>query len=182
MPWYAYVVLGAGLVSWFVPFLRTGWNFRTAQRTDRRARWGMLVQAVGYSLLWPSAFWSASPGGWRTALCIAFLLAASVLSWTATRALGSQLRLDAALGADHELVRRGPYRFLRHPIYASMLCVEMGTGFMISPGLLFAGAILVFLAGTEIRVRIEDRLLASRFGEEFLRYQGAVRAYVPFVR
>lgn len=92
------------------------------------------------------------------------------------------MRLDAALGADHELVRRGPYRFLRHPIYASMLCVEMGTGFMISPGLLFAGAILVFLAGTEIRVRIEDRLLASRFGEEFLRYQGAVRAYVPFVR
>jgi len=40
----------------------------------------------------------------------------------------------------------------------------------------------VFLAGTEIRVRTEDALLASRFPQEFEAYRRSVRAYIPFVR
>jgi protein-S-isoprenylcysteine O-methyltransferase Ste14 len=35
--------------------------------------------------------------------------------------------------------------------------------------------------GTEIRVRIEERLLAARFGGEFAAYQRSVGAYVPFL-
>jgi protein-S-isoprenylcysteine O-methyltransferase Ste14 len=38
------------------------------------------------------------------------------------------------------------------------------------------------MAGTEIRVRSEDRLLASRFGEEFQAYRKTVKAYIPFIR
>jgi len=41
---------------------------------------------------------------------------------------------------------------------------------------------LVLIIGTEIRVRIEDRLLASRFGERFQDYQRSVPAYIPFLR
>jgi protein-S-isoprenylcysteine O-methyltransferase Ste14 len=41
---------------------------------------------------------------------------------------------------------------------------------------------LLFAIGTEIRVRIEDRLLASRFGDQFLDYQRRVSAYIPFIR
>jgi protein-S-isoprenylcysteine O-methyltransferase Ste14 len=41
---------------------------------------------------------------------------------------------------------------------------------------------VLFIAGTEIRVRTEDRLLESRFGERFLQYRKRVWAYVPFVR
>jgi len=40
----------------------------------------------------------------------------------------------------------------------------------------------VLIGGTEIRVRIEDRLLASRFDERFRQYQQSVPAYVPFMR
>jgi protein-S-isoprenylcysteine O-methyltransferase Ste14 len=43
-------------------------------------------------------------------------------------------------------------------------------------------SLLLFVAGTEIRVRTEDGLLASRFGERFFAYRKRVRAYVPFVR
>ena len=46
----------------------------------------------------------------------------------------------------------------------------------------FAMTLLVFLAGTEIRVRVEDRLLAERFGEEFRRYRQRTPAYIPFLR
>ena len=111
-----------------------------------------------------------------------FLALASLLSWTSTRALGRHLRFDAALNPDHELVRSGPYRVVRHPIYASMLCLLLGTGFLATPIPLLLAAIAIFICGTEIRVRVEDRLLDTQFGVEFRSYQRGVAAYVPFVR
>jgi protein-S-isoprenylcysteine O-methyltransferase Ste14 len=43
-------------------------------------------------------------------------------------------------------------------------------------------ALAAFVLGTEIRVRAEDRLLASRFGDRFREYQRSVPAYIPLVR
>jgi len=56
----------------------------------------------------------------------------------------------------------------------------MGTAWTWWPA--FAGALPFFLAGTEIRVRAEDRLLAERFQERFAQYRSRVKAYIPFVR
>jgi protein-S-isoprenylcysteine O-methyltransferase Ste14 len=61
-----------------------------------------------------------------------------------------------------------------------MLCVLLATGIVVTPPLLFLAAIILFLVGTEIRVRIEDRLLASQFGETFEDYRRRVPAYIPF--
>jgi protein-S-isoprenylcysteine O-methyltransferase Ste14 len=43
-------------------------------------------------------------------------------------------------------------------------------------------SLALFLAGTEIRIRSEDSLLASRFGPEFEAYRSKVRAYIPLIR
>ncbi len=90
--------------------------------------------------------------------------------------------MDAGLNADHELVRAGAYRVVRHPIYASMLCVLVGTGLMITPWRWFLAAAIVFFIGTEIGVRVEDKLLVSRFGDRFRSYARSTPAYVPFIR
>ena len=101
---------------------------------------------------------------------------------SASRALGRQWRFDAGLNRDHELVRSGPYRVVRHSIYASMLCLLLGTGLIITPWPMFVLSTLVFVLGTEIRIRIEDRLLASNFGGQFDAYRRTTAAYIPFVR
>jgi protein-S-isoprenylcysteine O-methyltransferase Ste14 len=180
---YAYVVLFLGWFVWALPFvlahLRGG---ETAKHVDRRARWGMVLQAIAYAVLWQGRFWKYPVSPWRLGLAIAFLLLANVLSWSGTRSLGRQWRLDAGLNAEHTLVTAGPYRIIRHPIYASMLCLLLGIGLMITPWPLFGIALALFLVGTEIRVRVEDALLASRFGEAFRDYARRVSAYVPFVR
>jgi protein-S-isoprenylcysteine O-methyltransferase Ste14 len=113
---------------------------------------------------------------------VVFFVLGSLLSWSGARALGRQWRVDAGLNPDHELVQSGPYRVVRHPIYTSMLCVLFGTGFMITPLPILLVSVVLFLIGTEIRVRIEDGLLASRFGDQFRDYQRSVFAYVPFLR
>jgi protein-S-isoprenylcysteine O-methyltransferase Ste14 len=63
-----------------------------------------------------------------------------------------------------------------------MLCLLLGTGLLLATLWMLAIALALFLAGTEIRVRIEDELLASRFGASFAQYKRAVPAYLPFVR
>jgi protein-S-isoprenylcysteine O-methyltransferase Ste14 len=63
-----------------------------------------------------------------------------------------------------------------------MLCLLLGTGVVISSPLLSAIATICFVAGTEIRVHIEERLLAAHFGEQYAEYRRRVPAYVPFVR
>ena len=124
-----------------------------------------------------------SPGPWRIVISSLLFVSASILSWTSTRALGRQWRLDAGLNAEHELVRSGPYGVVRHPIYTSMFCMLLGTGLVLAtPLVLLLPAILLLLIGTEIRVRVEERLLASRFGDQFLDYQRRVPAYIPFLK
>jgi protein-S-isoprenylcysteine O-methyltransferase Ste14 len=182
MPIYGYVILAVGWVLWFLPFPLTGWSAAIPVKSDRRARWGILLEVVGYSLLWQGPFWMTRPSSLRIGLSIVMLVLAALLSWTSTRALGPHLRFDAALSVDHRLVRSGPYRVVRHPVYASMLCLLLGTGFMVAGPWWFVAAVLVFVVGTEIRVRVEDGLLAARFGEEFREYQRSVPAYIPFLQ
>jgi protein-S-isoprenylcysteine O-methyltransferase Ste14 len=105
-----------------------------------------------------------------------------LLSWTSARALTGQLRADAALGAEHKLVRSGPYALVRNPIYTSMLLLICAIAIVVTGWKLFLAALVMFVIGTEIRVRTEEKLLASRFGDEFQGYKKAVPAYIPFLR
>ena len=182
MPPYAYAALTVGWLLWCMPFVLAVRNAQPAKVVDRRARWGVLVIAVAYSLLWQAKFWLHPLPTWRVALSILFLLLAALLSWTGTRALGRQWRIDAGLSSDHELVTSGPYRFVRHPIYTSMLCILLGTGFMVTPLPLLALSTVVFIIGTEIRAHIEGRLLATHFGDRFREYHCSTPAYIPFLK
>lgn len=154
--------------------------------TARAARWGIVLQSVGYALVWsvPSAAVNAGkpPSAIRLVLSMFVGPVSVALIWSAIKHLGKQWRVDAALNQDHDLVRTGAYRLVRHPIYASMFGMLLASGLMWTWWPLLPFAIAVFLAGTEIRVRAEDRLLAGRFPEPFAAYKARVLAYIPFLR
>jgi protein-S-isoprenylcysteine O-methyltransferase Ste14 len=179
---YQYIIISAGWFLWGLPFLLIKRKSQAPAKLDRRARWGIVLETIAYVLIWQGKFWERSPEIWRVALSVTFLVLAAILSWTSTRTLGNQWRFDAGLNADHKLVREGAYRVVRHPIYTSMFCMLLGVGFMTASLPVLLIAIVLFVIGTEIRVRIEDKLLAARFGDEFLEYQRTVGAYVPFVK
>src|SRR5215469_6687758 len=141
------------------------------------------MHAVALMAVW--AF--GVPGGVRVsipALLAALILGgiADVLMWSAIPNLGRQFRIQAGLYEDHELVHSGPYAVVRHPIYASLLALTLATGVLLSPWQWVTVGALLCIAGSEIRIHIEDRLLESRFGEQFRRYRGKVPAYLPFIR
>lgn len=177
-----YLIMAAAWILWTIPFY---W-FRPAQRSsakmDPRARWGMVLQSIAYWIVFAGPFWKDAPQPWRVTASSVCFAAGCALIYLAMRNLGKQWRIDAGLNTDHVLVRIGPYAIIRHPIYASMGLMLLGSGFMITPLWRFVIAIVLFIAGTEVRVRIEDGLLRSRFGEQFEDYRRGVRAYIPLVR
>jgi len=133
------------------------------------------------------AFWFRLPAGQSPGLAriLASMAAgpvAAALAWTAVKHLGKQFRLRAGLYEDHELVRTGPYAVVRHPIYSSLLAILLCTLLLLTRPVWIAVSLALFALGTEIRVRVEDRLLASRFGGEFEEYRKKVWAYAPWIR
>ena len=181
MPAYAYILIAVGIAVWFFPFVPAHNGTRPAQIVDRRSRWGVLLQFMSLALLWQGHFWVRPLPLWRLLISIVLFALAAVFSWTSSRALSGQLRVDAALGADHKLVRSGPYALVRNPIYTSMLLVLCATAVIIAGWKLFLAALVLFIAGTEIRVRYEETLLAAHFGEDFSSYKRSVPAYLPFL-
>jgi protein-S-isoprenylcysteine O-methyltransferase Ste14 len=161
-----------------VPFLLMKRNKAKAEKIDRRARWGIFLALIAFSIVWQPTFWESSLASWRLALSTMLFVGASALSWTSARTLGRQWRLDAGLNVDHALITSGPYRFVRHPIYTSMLFLLWAMGFLFTRLPWLGLATLLAMIGTEIRVRVEDGLLASRFGKQFEDYKRSVPAYL----
>ncbi len=182
MPPFAFGIVAAGWLIWMLPFILRRRGRPRAQQVDRRARWGILLVALSFTALWQYQLWQTSLTTLRLILGVVFFVLADTLSWTATRVLGKQWRVDAGLNAEHELVTRGPYRLVRHPIYTSVLCILWGSGMILLPLPLILAATVPAIIGTEIRVRIEEGLLQSRFGSQFDNYQQKVPAYLPLVR
>jgi protein-S-isoprenylcysteine O-methyltransferase Ste14 len=80
----------------------------------------------------------------------------------------------------HELVERGPYRFVRHPIYTGMLAMFAGTAIAIGylGGLL--GLLLLF-ASFWMKLKREEDLMLKQFPEKYAAYQRRVKRIIPFL-
>jgi protein-S-isoprenylcysteine O-methyltransferase Ste14 len=179
------VVLGVAWGFWWAAFAVKGKrHHEKAVRKESKARWGIGLQMVGYFLVFTHGpeEWRSGVSTWRLALGIILAILSNVAVWGAVGNLGTQWRVDAGLNQNHELVQTGAYRFVRHPIYASMLGMLVATICWIGtlPG--WPIGLVLCIAGTEVRVRTEDGLLRDRFGDRFVRWQKSLPAYLPFVR
>jgi len=187
----SYAILGVGWTLFAVIFLTRKRPPKSAeQKRDRASLAGIAVQGVGFALVWTLQRPRFTPlfamsAGWEIALDLlaACLMAGAVwLVLAAVRTLGRQWSLAARLVDAHQLVTDGPYRRVRHPIYAGMFAMLIATGVIFSHWLALAAAIPLFYAGTLVRTRIEDRLLRAQFGEAFEAYARAVPSLFPWRR
>jgi protein-S-isoprenylcysteine O-methyltransferase Ste14 len=108
-------------------------------------------------------------------------IASAWFCFAAARALGRQWALVARVIEGHELIGRGPYALVRNPIYLAMLGMLLATGFAFSRWQALAAATVVFLIGTEIRIRSEETLLRATFGTQFEDYARRVPALFPHI-
>jgi len=100
-----------------------------------------------------------------------FIAAGLALRSWAAGALGASFAVRLGVREDQRLIDDGPYRWIRHPNYAALLLVAIGTSFSLaSPSALLA-TVCVWLPVVLVRIAREERMLLARF-------DGAYRAYM----
>jgi protein-S-isoprenylcysteine O-methyltransferase Ste14 len=126
-----------------------------ASLARRRVTIGFLVAAVTFVLAQPT-WWS-----WFAGLSVALA--------------GEGLRVWAAghLEKSREVTRSGPYRWIRHPLYAGSLVMALGV--VIASRSLVAGTIALIYMGATIvaAIRTEEMFLRHAFGDTYDRYRAA---------
>ena len=156
-------------------------------KKDPVSRVGIGLQMVGFALVFSLQRRPLGPivpmPSWMewvvAALQVAIGALSVLLSASAVRTLGKQWTYVARTIEGHELITQGPYRLVRNPIYLAMfgMMAAFGLSLTVWPALL--GAILIFLIGTFVRIRSEEKLLRATFGTQFEDYERRVPAFLP---
>ncbi|MGH9704375.1 MAG: methyltransferase family protein [Candidatus Acidiferrales bacterium] len=154
---------------------------------DNSSRWGILLQAFAFFITWFIARQYFTPIvpmpkalEFVLAVLTIALAAGSVwICFAAARTLGKQWTYVARVVKGHKLITEGPYRWVRNPIYTGMLGMLLATNLAVTRWWAVPFALAFFLAGNQIRIRTEEKLLREAFGAEFEDYSRRVPAILP---
>jgi protein-S-isoprenylcysteine O-methyltransferase Ste14 len=182
------IIRGCWLVFvavWMLTAVSTKRTVYRESRTQRLRYWILLViawflQFYGRRLPFPlnmRILPQAASTAWAAAAVCTIGLAFAV--W-ARVTLGRNWSGVVALKERHELVERGPYRFVRHPIYTGILTMFFATA--LAQGHLsgFVGTLLLF-ASFWIKLRDEEKLMLQQFPERYADYRRRAKRIIPFV-
>jgi protein-S-isoprenylcysteine O-methyltransferase Ste14 len=87
---------------------------------------------------------------------------------------------DVVLKEDHEVIERGPYAYVRHPIYSGVLLMVLGSAVISGRCSAFIVLAVLFI-GFWFKSLEEERLLTDHFPVEYKKYKQRVKAFIPFV-
>jgi len=181
---YAWLVL---FIFWVLAGVLSKRSVQAQTGTSRLFQAGLAF--TGVMLIFNFNHWFDS--GWLAA-CItprqvpyvlggAILTLAGILFSVWARAiLGSNWSATVTIKQNHELIRRGPYQIVRHPIYTGFLLGLLGTAFVYGFARSFVGVLVVGLAFL-LKSQTEERFMVQQFGEQYLQYRCQVRALIPYI-
>lgn len=106
------------------------------------------------------------PGGVHVAAVVVAMFGLGLLFWV-QRSLSRYFSGTLHLEGDHELVQSGPYRWVRHPMYTSFLLLLGGLAVLIGDALVGGVLLLSQVWVLFVRLPVEERMLADRFGAEW---------------
>jgi protein-S-isoprenylcysteine O-methyltransferase Ste14 len=102
----------------------------------------------------------------------------AVRIWALTT-LGKFFTMPITLRADHELVRNGPYRWVRHPAYTGGFLTAIGLPIILGTPAGTVVTVLACLTAYVYRIRIEEAVLLSRFGDTYREYSTQTWRMLP---
>jgi protein-S-isoprenylcysteine O-methyltransferase Ste14 len=124
--------------------------------------------------LWPRAALPYFAG-------MALLYAGLAFAVWARLHLGRNWSGTVTVKEDHELIRTGPYAWVRHPIYTGLITAVLGTA--LASGTVRAALAFVIVTAALLRkLRIEEAFMGETFPAEYAGYRATVPALVPFTR
>jgi protein-S-isoprenylcysteine O-methyltransferase Ste14 len=112
---------------------------------------------------------------------LAIIILGILLRIIAVYTLGKFFTVDVTIRQGHQLVKKGMYKYFRHPSYTASLLSFIGFGLSLNNWysllIVVFAVVVVFL----MRIRIEEKALTAQFGNEYLQYKKEAWGLVPFV-
>jgi protein-S-isoprenylcysteine O-methyltransferase Ste14 len=152
---------------------------RTRSQPGSSALIVVAVVCAGLAIAGRSHFDSLAVGAlWVRVLGLAVLVASTLFTLWARFSLGTMWSVAPKVKGDHQLRTHGPYAVTRHPIYTGLLGMLLGATLLSGIGqwiVLFPAALIVF----EVKIRMEEHLMAATFPDEYPRYRRQVPQLIP---
>jgi protein-S-isoprenylcysteine O-methyltransferase Ste14 len=177
LPWYAF------LAVWAIAAVRTK-TTKSSEPLLSRLTTGVLI-AAAFVLLFrqdlPVQFLHArvlpldAVTQW-TGITLTFA-GAAIAIW-ARFVLGANWSAKVTVKIGHELVRSGPYAYVRHPIYTGMLLAVIGTAVEIGEWRGVTAIILVAIAFW-LKTRREEQFMTREFGDGYEQYRQNTGSLFP---
>jgi protein-S-isoprenylcysteine O-methyltransferase Ste14 len=155
------------------PYLRRH-EVKPAQDWDKHSRslWDIAnaVELVGMILGFNSLGRMRTGGNSIAVLGLGLLLLGIIIRWTAIYTLGKYFTGTVLIKNDHQLIRSGLYKYLRHPSYSGALLAHLGLGLSFSNWISLALSVVPFSVAAFYRMHVEERALREAFGDAYLSY------------
>jgi protein-S-isoprenylcysteine O-methyltransferase Ste14 len=164
--------------------LFSGGNLSAGIREDRGNRWvivafGIIGLLAGYLPAYTDRkeFWTRDGDTVRWIGVVLFAAGGALRLWPVF-VLGRRFSGLVAIQPGHTLVTGGPYRIIRHPSYLGLLVNSLGWALAFRSGV---GVLLTVLTIPPLvaRIRAEERLLHTQFGDEYDAYRSRTSRLLP---
>jgi protein-S-isoprenylcysteine O-methyltransferase Ste14 len=177
--------LGLAVLGWHgLDAFFAGGNISPGVREDRGNRWVLPVFGVigllgGWLPAWSdrNQFWVIDGDAMRWFGVVLFAVGGALRIWPVF-VLGDRFSGLVAIQPGHTLVTAGIYGVIRHPSYLGLLVTSLGWGVAFRSGL---GVVLTALLILPLvaRIRAEEKLLQSQFGDEYDAYRARTSRLIP---
>jgi len=140
---------------------------------------GVVFAVAGNRSFLPAAHLSAATARWLHAAGVMLCAGGIGVAIWARSHLGRNWGMPASVKEDPELVTCGPYRVVRHPIYAGVLLAMIGSALVVGRSWLVPlGVFVVYFGYT---ARLEERTMARQFPDAYGRYRARTKMLVPYL-
>ncbi len=109
-------------------------------------------------------------------------IAATVLSARAKVEMGEQFAGEVQVWTGQQLVTRGLFALVRHPIYMSVIAMWLGAGMGMGSWLLIVIGLAIMAPTFYLRARREEMLILDHFGQRYREYRAQVPMLLPWPR
>ena len=95
--------------------------------------------------------------------------------------LGRFFSWMVAVQEGQKVVDSGPYRLVRHPSYTGVLLILMGVGLALQSWGAVLLLLLIFGLAYGYRIHVEEKVMISELGDDYIKYSQRTKRLIPYV-
>lgn len=120
-------------------------------------------------------------GDWLTWVGAAIMISGIIFRRYVISVLGKYFTANVQIQKDHELIKAGPYRYIRHPAYLGILIVALGLGIALANWISLLLCIVFPVIGVMQRIKVEEKELERHFGKQYQDYRKNTWCVIPYI-